>query len=121
MTPEIANQLYAVRKEIKEIEERHEAELAPKKALLESLQTVLITAFEKDGLKSLKTTEANFALTSRHGFTFTDEIRARAWAIENNAYSIDKRLAAQVLKEVTEYPDFIQPTETKYLTIKDVK
>lgn len=121
MITEIAQELLEIKKEVAEIEAKQKEELAPKKLLLESLQTTLILELEKQGLKSIKTDFANFSMASRKGFTFTDEIRARQWAIENNAFSIDKRLAGQVLKDVTELPDFITPVETNYLTIKEAK
>jgi predicted nuclease with TOPRIM domain len=121
MITEIAQQLLDIKKEVAEIEERHNEELKPKKSLLASLQQALIVELEKQGLKSIKTDLANFSLASRKGFTFTDEIRARQWAIETGAFSIDKRLAGQVLKDMTEMPDFIQATESNYLTIKETK
>ena len=121
MITQIAQELFELKKEVKQIEDRQKEELEPKKSLLASLQQSLILELEKQGLKSIKTDFANFAMSSRKGFTFTDEIRARQWAIETGAFSVDKKLAAQVLKDAKELPDFIQPIETNYLTIKETK
>lgn len=118
MISQTAQELFALKNEIAEIEERQKAELDPKKELLAALQELLMKELGEQGLKSIKTDFANFSMASRKGFTFTDEVKARAWAIENNAYSIDRRLAAQVLKDAAEVPDFIQPVENFYLTIK---
>ena len=116
---ELSSELLALKKEIKEIEDRHALELDPKKALLTKLQTVFIDELTKLGLKSIKTDTANFALASRTGFKFTNEIEAMKWAKKNNAVSIDKRLAGQVLKDLEQLPDFIEKVENNYLTIKE--
>lgn len=116
---QLSTELLALKNEIKEIEERHALELDPKKALLTKLQTTFIDELTKMGLKSIKTDTANFALASRTGFKFTNEIEAMKWAKKNNAVSIDKRLAGQVLKDLEKLPAFIEKVEQSYLTIKE--
>ena len=116
---ELSSELLALKKEIKEIEERHSLELDPKKEQLANLQNLFIDALTTMGLKSIKTDTANFALASRTGFKFTNEIEAMKWAKENNAISIDRKLAGQVLKDLEQLPDFIEKVEQSYLTIKE--
>ena len=116
---ELSSELLALKEEIKEIEERHALELDPKEALLTQLQTVFIDELTKLGLKSIKTDNGNFALASRTGFKFTNEIEAMKWAKENNAISIDRKLAGQVLKDLEKLPSFIEKVEQSYLTIKE--
>lgn len=120
MITEISTQLLALRQEIAEIEERQKEELNPKKEMLKTLQEKFIEALTAQGLKSIKTEEANFSLASRKGYKFTNEIEARKWAVENNAYSVDSRLAGQVLAKLETLPDFVEKTETNYLTIKAI-
>jgi len=120
MITEISTQLLALKQEIAEIEERQKEELNPKKEMLKTLQEKFIEALTAQGLKSIKTEEANFSLASRKGYKFTNEIEARKWAIENNAYSVDSRLAGQVLAKLETLPDFVEQTETNYLTIKPI-
>lgn len=119
MIQELSTQLLALKKEIAEIEERQSLEIDPKKEQLKMLQGKFIDALTAQGLKSIKTEQANFAIASRHGFKFINEIAAMKWAIKNKAISIDSRLAAQKLKDVEVLPDFIQKVESNYLTIKE--
>lgn len=116
---QLSTELLALKKEIKEIEERHAFELDPKKELLTKLQTAFIEQLTVSGLKSIKTEEANFSLASRTGFRFTNEVEAMKWAKKNNAVSIDKRLMGQVLKDLEKLPEFIEKVEQNYLTIKE--
>jgi len=116
---ELSTELLALKKEIKEVEERHALELDPKKIQLSALQSTFIDELTKLGLKSIKTDTANFALASRTGFRFTNEIEAMKWAVKNKAVSIDKRLMSQVLKDLKEMPKFIEKVEQNYLTIKE--
>lgn len=119
MIQELSTQLLELKKEIAEIEEKQKAELDPKKAMLRTLQEKFIEALTSQGLKSIKTEQANFALASRVGFRFTNEIEAMKWAVKNKAISIDSRLAGQKLKDLEVLPDFIEKIESNYLTIKE--
>lgn len=121
MQTELLKELFDAKKEVAELEAKQKEELAPKKALVSSLQEAVIQELEKQGLKSIKTDYANFSMASRKGYSFTDEVRAREWAKETGAFSVDKRLAGQILKDMEELPDFIQQIENNYLTIKETK
>ncbi len=121
MITDIAQQLFELKNEVKEIEDKQKAELAPKKEQLDKLQSALIEELTKNNLKSIKTETANFSMATRTGFNFVNEIEARKWAKENDAFSIDKRIAAQILAKQEELPEFVKKTETNYLTIKAVK
>jgi hypothetical protein len=116
---ELSAQLLKIKKEVKDMDERHKAEMAPMAVLLSDLQSNFLEELGKLGLKSIKTEEANFSLASRTGFKFTNEIEAMKWAKKNNAVSIDKRLAGQVLKDLEKLPSFIEKVEQNYLTIKE--
>lgn len=118
---ELSKELLALKKEIKEIEERQAFEIDPKKMLLTTLQNNFIELLTASGLKSIKTDEANFSLASRVGFKFTNEVEAMKWAKKNDAVSIDKKLAGQVLKDLEVLPEFIEKVENNYLTIKESK
>ncbi len=112
-------ELLSLKKEIKEIKERQESELKPKEDQLAVLQETFVNGLKEMGLSSIKTANASFSLASRVGFRFNNEIEAMKWAKKNNAVSIDKRLAGQVLKDLEELPPFIEKIESNYLTIKE--
>ena len=117
---QVSSELLALRNEVKAIEERQKEELEPKKKMLTDLQGKFIEMLQAQGMKSIKTDEANFALTTRKGYSVVNEAQARTWAKENNVFSIDKRLMAQKLKEVESIPDFLSETESVSLTVKPV-
>lgn len=118
MIQELSCELFQLRQEVKEITERHEAELAPKKAQMAQVQQAFIDELTKQGLKSIKTDDANYSLSTRKGFRVLSEAHAIAWAKENNAIAIDKRIMAQKLKDMDEVPDFFETTESQSLTVK---
>jgi hypothetical protein len=117
---EVAKQLFTLRKEVKEIEEKHKNEIDPKKAQMAELQTLFISMLNEQGLKSIKTSDANFAITTRKGYTIVNEAQAREWVKENNIFGIDKTLLAQKLKQIETIPDFFEAVESQSLTVKAV-
>lgn len=125
MIQELSTQLLALKQEVKEIEERQKEELAPKKELMNTVQAKLIEELTKVGMKSIKTDEANFAITTRKGYTVVDEVHALPWAVENKVYGINARLLSQKLKEMEkaeqEIPDFFRPVETLSMTVTPSK
>lgn len=125
MIQELSTQLLALRQEIKEIEERQKEELTPKKDLMNAVQSKLIEELTSAGMKSIKTEYANFAITTRKGYTVVDEVHALPWAVENNVYGINARLLAQKLKDMEkdeqEIPDFFKPVETLSMTVTATK
>ena len=120
METTLAKELFSIKQEVAEIEKQQKEELAPKKKLLLDLQTRFVDELTQEGLKSIKTTEANFSLATRKAYKVTSEPHALKWAKENNAVSIDKRLVGQILKDLEEVPSFFEETETNYLTIKPI-
>jgi len=116
---ELSAQLLKIKKEVKEMDERHKAEMAPMAVLLSDLQGNFLEELGKLGLKSIKTEEANFSIATRKGFNFINEIEAMKWAIKNRTVSIDKKMAAQKLNELQKLPEFVTRVEQNYLTIKE--
>jgi predicted transcriptional regulator len=116
---ELSAKLLALKKEVKELDEKQKAEMAPKVVALSELQTKFMEELGKLGLKSIKTEEANFSIATRKGFNFINEIEAMKWAIKNRIVSIDKKMAAQKLNELKKLPEFVTRVEQNYLTIKE--
>lgn len=116
---ELSAQLLKIKKEVKEMDERHKAEMAPKAVALSELQAQFMEELGKLGLKSIKTEQANFSIATRKGFNFINEIEAMKWAIKNRTVSIDKKMAAQKLNELKKLPEFVTRVEQSYLTIKE--
>lgn len=116
---ELSAQLLKIKKEVKELEEKHKAEIAPMTVLLSDLQNNFLEELGKLGLKSIKTEQANFSIATRKGFNFINEIEAMKWAIKNRTVSIDKKMAAQKLNELKKLPEFVTRVEQSYLTIKE--
>jgi predicted transcriptional regulator len=116
---ELSAQLLKIKKEVKELDEKQKAEMAPMTVLLSDLQTKFLEELGKLGLKSIKTEQANFSIATRKGFNFINEIEAMKWAIKNRTVSIDKKMAAQKLNELKKLPNFVSRVEQNYLTIKE--
>lgn len=116
---ELSAELLKIKKEVKELDEKQKAEMAPKVVLLSELQTKFIEELGKLGLKSIKTEQANFSIATKKGFNFINEIEAMKWAIKNRTVSIDKKMAAQKLNELAKLPKFVTKVEKEYLTIKE--
>lgn len=116
----LSAQLLSLKKEVKALDEKHKAEMAPKTVLLADLQSNFLEELGKLGLKSIKTEEANFSIATRKGFNFINEIEAMKWAIKNRTVSIDRKMAAQKLNELKTLPKFVTRVEQSYLTIKEV-
>jgi predicted transcriptional regulator len=116
---ELSAQLLKIKKEVKELDEKQKAEMAPMTVLLSDLQNNFLEELGKLGLKSIKTEQANFSIATRKGFNFINEIEAMKWAIKNRTVSIDKKMAAQKLNELKKLPDFVNRVEQNYLTIKE--
>ncbi len=116
---ELSAQLLSLKKEVKELDEKQKAEMAPKTVALSELQAKFLEELGKLGLKSIKTEQANFSIATRKGFNFINEIEAMKWAIKNRTISIDKKMAAQKLNELKKLPDFVSRVEQEYLTIKE--
>lgn len=121
MIQETAQTLFNLKQEVSEIEARQKEELKEKKEALRLLQEKFIEQLTQEGLKSVKTEQANFSLAARKGYKVVSEPHALEWAKENNAVTIDKRLMGQVLKDLDEVPSFFEETESNYLTIKAIK
>lgn len=108
-----------LQRELKQEEEIYKEKTDPKKHALDTLKGELIDKLTEQGLKSIKTADANFAIASRKGYSFNNEIEAMKWATKHKAVSIDKRLMAQKLKDMEKLPAFVKPIENNYLTIKE--
>ncbi|MFS4438587.1 hypothetical protein ACMA5I_10265 [Paracoccaceae bacterium GXU_MW_L88] len=113
-------QLLAVRNEIAELKEKQDIEMKPLKDLRDNLQEELIEDMKENGMRSVKTEHANFSIASRKGYAFVNEVEAMKWATEHRCTTIDKTRAAQELKKLETLPDFVEPVENEYISIKPV-
>ena len=116
-----AEKLSIARREISTQEDLHERSIFPLKQERDRLQAELLSALSSEGLKSIKTeTGDNYSRSERKGIEIVDTEKATAWAIENNAVTIDKKLAQQILKDA-QLPDFFKETVTEFISIRNNK
>ena len=114
-----AEQLRVVRASITKIEEEAKEATTPLKNERDLLQEELLEALREAGVNSIKVdTGESFARTPKRSLVVTNEAKAMYWAKENNAFSIDKRIVAQKLKDVEELPEGFEPRESFYISIR---
>jgi len=116
---ETTMELLSLRTDLIQIESVHAEKIAPLKQKLEELKKDLVEKLNEQGLRSIKTADANFAITSKEGFRFLNEAKALTWGKKNNVVKLDSRMAAQKLKEMKKLPDFVETIAKDYLTIKE--
>jgi len=117
-----AETLAQIRKQIRDIEEGTEKALADLKVKRDELQLALLTELKKEGLSSIKTEDKDtYSIGTRKGVGIRSEAHALKWAIDNMAVSIDKRLVAQKLKDVSEVPDCFEIVESEFISIRSPK
>lgn len=119
----LAEQLYIVRKEVQDIEEETKKKLAPLKSARTNLQAQLIEMLDEIGIKSIKTESGeSYSKAERKGASIVDVRKALAWARENGAVSIDKRMAEQKLKALLkngkELPEGFEIATSSYITVR---
>ncbi len=117
-----AEMLATIRHSIKTIEEESEKKLENLKLQRDELQLALLDELKKEGLSSIKTEDKDtYSIGSRKGISIKNEIGAMKWAMENRAVSIDKRLVAQMLKDVEHVPSCFEVVHSEFISIRSPK
>lgn len=117
---EKAEQLYALRQEIGQIEERHAAELESLKKQRDLLQASLIEDMTIGEIASLKVASGEtFTKAVRKSVAIVNEFMALEWAKEHGAVTVDTKIIAQKVKDGIELPaDIFRPVETNYISVR---
>jgi len=105
---------------------KYEAQLAVKidalKEERDRLQEELLGDMSREKIASLRVENGDmYTRATRKGITIVDEVFARKWALDNNAFSIDRRRVAEVLGKANELPPGFTKTETAYISIRKNK
>lgn len=115
---EKAERLALLRTRIKEIEEQAK----PYEAERDALQEELLADMAKEQVASLRVAGGDmYTRAVRKGIAITNEVFARKWALENNAFSIDRVQVAQRFAKAEELPEGFERTETAYISIRKGK
>lgn len=116
---EKAERLAEIRDALKRIEEER---IAPLKAERDELQNALLEDMARENVASLRVSGGDmYTRAIRKGIQITNEVSARKWALEHNAFSIDRRLVAQQLGKAEELPQGFERVETAYISIRKSK
>lgn len=117
-----AERLWEIRHEIYEIEELSKIRLDQLKAIRDSVQDELLADMNKNGLVSLKVKSGDsFYKGSKQSIEITNEVLALKWARDNNAYSINKIMVAQKLKDLTEVPNGFKVEMRDFISVRKAK
>lgn len=117
-----AEQLYALRQQINEREEKMRAEVEALKTARDALQDELVASLDDIGIKSIKVTSGDsFTLASRKGFRILNETRALAFAKEHNAVKVDSLALAKIIEKEEMKPDWAEAVESKYISVRKAK
>jgi len=93
--------------------------IEPIKAERDALQEELLKDMATENVASLRVSGGDmYTRATRQGIQITNEVFAREWARENNAFSIDRRIVAQRLGKAETLPDGFERTETAYISIR---
>lgn len=96
----------------------HKEEMTKLRGEYRQMEEQMINQMLTLGTKTVRNDTGTFSIAKRTGLNFTDPTAALAWAKEHDAVSIDKRLAAQKMKDAGEYPSFVEEVEKNTLTVK---
>jgi len=99
------NQYVAVRDQIKVVEDRHKAELADAKNIIEILTGKLQTALTATGAESIKTAEGTCYTSTRYTASLADPKAFMDFIIANNLFDLlDRKANVTAVKDyVTEH------------------
>lgn len=117
-----AERLDEIRSAITQKEEELKKELEPLKAERDHLQEELLSDMHRENVATLRLESGNmYTRATRKGIAITNEVAARTWAKENNAFSVDRRLVAQYLGKAEELPEGFEKVENNYISIRKSK
>lgn len=119
---EKSERLYALRRQLGEIDEAHKKATEELKAERDKLQAELVADMEQLGVASLKVASGDtFTKAIRRSAVVVNPVRALEWAKEHGAISIDSRIMAQKVKDGVELPDAFKLNETAYISVRRAK
>ncbi len=119
---EKAERLARLRSAITQLEDSVKEKVSPLKAERDALQEELLQDMADENVASLRVTDGDmYTRATRKGIAIVDEVQARFWAKEHEAYSIDRLQVAQMLKEADELPACFERVETDYISIRKSK
>lgn len=114
--------LYKIRQVIAEKEEQNKRELETLKLERDTMQSVLLSDMNKNGLLSLKLESGDsFFKGTRKGVDITNELLAFKWALDQKAVSINKTIVAQILKESKNIPPGFVLVDSEFIGIRKAK
>lgn len=117
-----AERLAELRDAIKKEEDAVKEKVEPLKTERDMLQEELLADMHKEKVASLRVENGDmYTRAVRKGIQITNEVFARTWAKEHNAFSVDRRLVAQQLKDAEEMPSGFDRVETPYISIRKSK
>lgn len=117
-----AERLHELRNAISVEEESLKEKLEPLKKERDELQDYLVEELKKNNLSGIKISSGeNYTRAVRKGVEITNEVFALKWAKENNAFSINRVIAAQKLKDVEKMPVGFARVETEYISVRKPK
>lgn len=113
-----ASRLAQLRDIIKNREGELKKELEPIKNERDALQEELLEDMHDEKVASLRVENGDmYTRAVRRGIQVTNEISARKWAKEHEAYSIDRRVVAQMLGKEEKLPKGFDYIETPYIKV----
>lgn len=117
-----ADKLAKLRDKLAKLDAAYEAKAAVIKDERDRLQQELLDDMAREQIASLRVVNGDmYTRAVRKGIIIADEVFARKWALDNNAYSIDRRRVAEVLGKADILPPGFQKTEVAYISIRKNK
>lgn len=117
-----AEQLATIRASISSIEEDLKVKIVRLKTERDAMQIELIDILKENDLTSIKvSTGESYARAKRKSLNIIDLTSALEWATDNEAISVDKKMAEQMLKNVEKLPKGFEQIEKEYITIRKPK
>ncbi len=117
---EMAERYNVLKSSLEERDRKYNAEVQPDRDEMEALKQKLIESFKKTGLPSIRTSDdALISYAKKPGILVTNTMFALKWAMQNQAIQIDKKIAAQIIKELADAPPGFERVESEYLSVKN--
>jgi len=117
-----AEELATLRAEINQAEETHRLMIEAMKERRDTVQNELLTVLRKEKLSSIKTDAGeSYTRATRRGINIINPILAFAWAKDNGAVAIDRRMVATKLAKVDKVPAGFEVVENEYISVRKPK
>lgn len=122
---QLGEELYNLRKSITDAEEAARLAIAPLKEEKEAKQALLIDAFKKAGVSSIRVQAGDtVAMVSRQSYAVLNPISALFWAKDNGAVRIDSIMLKQRLEKAdpATLPEGVfQAVTEEYISVRKPK